>query len=124
MKEFNLEEAKAGKPVCTRDGRRARIICWDMKGGYPIVALIEDKDWGETISGYDKHGHIWCHNFTEDMKRYDLMMAPEKKEGWINLYRTSTGVSTCGPVCRTKEHAFEGRIKADYITTIKIEWEE
>lgn len=43
MKKFNLEEAKAGKPVITRDGSEARIICFDMKNDlYPIVALIED----------------------------------------------------------------------------------
>ena len=31
MKEFNLEQAKAGKPVCRRDGKKARIICYDAK---------------------------------------------------------------------------------------------
>ena len=31
LKEFDLEAAKAGKPVCTRDGRKARIICFDAK---------------------------------------------------------------------------------------------
>ena len=41
MKPFNLEEAKAGKPVCTRDGLPARIICFDKRGyDNPIVALI------------------------------------------------------------------------------------
>lgn len=46
LKEFNLEAAKAGKPVCTRDGRKARIICFDTinKSNYPIIALLEDKD--------------------------------------------------------------------------------
>ena len=29
MKPFDLEAAKAGKPVCTRDGRKARINCFD-----------------------------------------------------------------------------------------------
>lgn len=29
MKPFNLEEAKAGKPVCTRDGRRVEIISFE-----------------------------------------------------------------------------------------------
>ena len=31
LKPFNLEAAKQGKPVCTRDGRKARIICFDAK---------------------------------------------------------------------------------------------
>ena len=43
LKPFNLEEAKAGKPICTRDGRKARIICYDKKGDSdPIIALIEN----------------------------------------------------------------------------------
>lgn len=42
MREFNLEEAKAGAEVCTREGRNARIICFDVKGDcFKIVALIE-----------------------------------------------------------------------------------
>ena len=42
FKPFDLEQAKAGKPVCTRDGRKARIICFDTKtlGDYPIIALV------------------------------------------------------------------------------------
>ena len=43
MKEFDLEAAKNGAAVCTRDGRPARIICYDAKGGgYPIIVLIDD----------------------------------------------------------------------------------
>lgn len=41
LKPFSLEAAKAGKPVCTRDGHKARIICFDRKDNTPIVALIE-----------------------------------------------------------------------------------
>ena len=38
--------AKAGKPVCTRDGRKARIICFNTKTlcDYPIIALVENAD--------------------------------------------------------------------------------
>lgn len=43
-KPFNLEEAKAGKPICTRVGHKARIICFDAKTlcDYPIIALVEN----------------------------------------------------------------------------------
>lgn len=52
MKPFNLEEAKAGKPVCTRTGHDVRIICFDrltrtsegQQGGLALVFLIKDKD--------------------------------------------------------------------------------
>ena len=30
-KPFNLEEAKAGRPVCTRNGQEVRIICFNAK---------------------------------------------------------------------------------------------
>lgn len=32
FKPFDLEAAKAGKPVCTRDGRKVRIISFDRHG--------------------------------------------------------------------------------------------
>lgn len=31
MKNFDLEAAKRGAAVCTRNGKPVRIICWDMK---------------------------------------------------------------------------------------------
>lgn len=39
MKPFNLEEAKAGKPVCTRDGRKVNILRFDLNNPYPIIAV-------------------------------------------------------------------------------------
>ena len=92
MKPFDLEAAKAGKPVCTRDGRKARILCYDLKGAkYPIVAAIETQDYiAESISAYDKNGR-----FVHDKENNnDLMMLLEKKEGWINIYTNSGSVET------------------------------
>lgn len=37
MKEFDLEKAKAGHPVCTRDGHEARILCFDREGQVYLV---------------------------------------------------------------------------------------
>lgn len=124
MKEFNLEAAKAGKAVCTRDGRAARIICWDRKGDCPIIALVEDKDWGETIAVYNENGHAWCHCSTDEMTRYDLMMVSEKKEGWVNLYKDKSGVYPAAVIAETRDAAYKGRSDKGYLTTIKIEWEE
>lgn len=58
MKPFDLEAAKAGKPVCTRDGIKARIICFDVinKSNYPIIALLEDK------GCEDNRGLLHCNN--------------------------------------------------------------
>ena len=113
LKPFDLEAAKAGKPVCTRDGSKARIVCFDRKDNAPIIALIERVDGIEILQCYHNDGKC----FHDETSNNDLMMLPEKKEGWVNLYKSS--------VRSTKEEAMKYRNKCnDYIDTIKIEWEE
>lgn len=78
MKEFNLEEAMAGKPVCTRDGIPARILCWDRSGIHPIVALVKiPQQLDEEIYTYSLKGEY----VVGKIHYLDLMMASEKKEG-------------------------------------------
>lgn len=118
LKEFDLEAAKAGKPVCTRDGRKARIICFDAKCNKPIVALIYDCN-KETVLQYLENGRF----FVDQIDKYDLMMFTRKKEGWINIYKDFEDTVCCAYL--TKEDALKNRsIEYGYITTIKIEWEE
>ena len=118
LKEFNLEAAKAGKPVCTRDGRKARIISFDAKCDKPIVALIYDCN-KETVLQYLENGRF----FVDQIDKYDLMMLTRKKEGWVNIYRDFEDPVCC--VYPTEKEALEdGETEKDYITTIKIEWEE
>lgn len=38
---FDLEAARAGSPVCTSDGVKVRIVCFDRKGVNPIIGLID-----------------------------------------------------------------------------------
>lgn len=49
FKPFDLKKAKKGKPVCTRDGRKARIICFDRDWDARIVALVSNPigEWEE-----------------------------------------------------------------------------
>ena len=114
LKPFNLEAAKAGKPVCTRDGRKARIICFDKAGVYPIIALVQEEGM-ETCHFYAKDGK--CVDYKH---KYDLMMLPEKKEGWVNIYALNT--------CYSSKEEAEANIDQDYeheyVRTVKIEWEE
>lgn len=115
LKEFDLEAAKAGKPVCTRDGRKARIICFDAKGKMPIIALITNDKGDENLYRYHNSGSNF--NFKGDS---DLMMSPEKKEGWINVYALNT--------CYSSKEEAEANIDRDYeheyVRTIKVNWEE
>ena len=113
LKPFNLEAAKAGRPVCTRDGRKARIICFDAKGDKPIIALIE-MGVAETPNNYPIDGKA---NSTKETP-CDLMMLPEKKEGWVNVYNDSI-------IYDTKEEALNRRSEfRGYIDTVKVSWEE
>lgn len=115
FKPFDLEAAKAGKPVCTRDGRKVRILCYDLKGAeYPIVALVEAHDYlDESISTYDRNGR-----FDHDREnKNDLMMLPQKKEGWIIIHKEAIyDKETAEKIAK--------ETTADVIRIQKIEWEE
>lgn len=55
MKPFDLEKAKAGAPLCTREGFRARIVCFDANNDrFPIVALLEGEDGKEYPASFTK----------------------------------------------------------------------
>lgn len=133
MKPFNLEEAKAGKPVCTRDGHSVRIICFDrVVDGIPIVALITTDDSTETVVYYDEngiaHGMLGAKlplNFP-----LNLMMKPEKKQGWFAIYRSCSNkhVAATTHIYATKEEVEniikENAVEDEIIEIRKIEWEK
>ena len=87
LKPFNLEEAKNGKNVYTRDGRKARVICFDRKGYglYPMLALVETDGKESLIYSYKADG-MWSN--TGEESRNDLMMLPETREAWIVVFET------------------------------------
>ena len=129
---FDLKAAKAGKPVCTRDGRKARIVCFDAEGNRPLIVLSKING-QEVILRYTEKGR--SDNFHSPTPREDdLMMLPEKKEGWINIYNADTTFYYVdGRVFETKDEAVkeakeevekEQREKNEYIDTIRVEWEE
>lgn len=122
MKPFDLEKAKSGKPVCTRDGREARILCSDLKDeAYPIVAAVLNNNGVEDLIIYTSEGKEYIDS---TISRRDLVMPTIKKEGWINLY-SDTHITCSRTVYKTKEEAFEKHVRSsDYIDTVKIEWEE
>lgn len=124
LKKFDLEAAKAGKPVCTRDGRKARIISFDRHGeDCPIIALVVDSKNAECEEVIDYTLDGICNENIINHNKYDLMMLTRKKEGWVNIYKDFEDTVCC--VYPTEKEALEdGETEKDYITTIKIEWEE
>ena len=122
MKPFNLEEAKAGHPVCRRDGTSARIICFDRLGleSYPIIALVLIEG-AECAISYAIDGRYNVNYQTPH--KYDLMMATEKHEGWINIYHIKKdGIEySSGIIYSKKEEALKNSGDNRLVTTIKIE---
>ena len=122
LKPFDLEAAKAGKPVCTRDGRKAIFLITLSNKNFPFAAIVSCGQ-EENIYQYDINGI--CDEHDENL---DLMMVSKKKEGWVNMYKGDNGISkyNCdGIVFNTKEEATQYALNNDsYITTIKISWEE
>ena len=115
LKPFNLEAAKAGKPVCTRDGRKTRILCYDFKQNeeYPILVAVENKDGKECALLYSNDGISEMYKSSNN----ELAMLPEKKEGWVNVYKER--------IYSTKEEAIEATYDGvTYVDTVKISWEE
>lgn len=125
MKQFSLDEFKKNpsRKIVTRDWRTVRIICTDFQSDKPIIGLVKDKEENKERA----------YNFSEDGKQYptgdvvesnlDLFFVPIKKEGWVNIYQDNE--LKWNSIFDTKEKAEEiGKSLDNYITTIKIEWEQ
>ena len=119
MKPFDLKLAQMGHPICTRDGRNARIICTDCVGSLPIIALVE--------TGFSE---IACYYLTDGRNDafsesgFDLFLAPIINTGYINIYQLRAGEPYCGritlspvkPICKDGVRCLA--------EAIKIEWED
>ena len=118
MKPFSLEEyiKNPERKVVTRDRRAVKIHCTDYLGVQPIFATIEG----------DAYPSRFCKNgryIDRDDSHLDLFFAPEKKKGWVNVYKNEYGAYVLGEIFIGKEHE-EVTTGLTYITTAKIEWEE
>lgn len=118
MKPFNLEEAIAGKPICTRKGLPARLLDTNLKGGSrPVVAAVLSGDCRECLQCYSKDGKLISSLETED----DLVMRSQEHVGWINIYENNY---SSRKIYKTKAEAYNARTLDGYTDTIQIAWEE
>ena len=119
MEEFNLEKylENPNRKVVTRDGRDVRIICTDFDNpNYPGICEIKGSKWpysfatnGELIRGKKLSG--------------DLFFAPEKHEGWINIYENVLGQYE-GRIIYDSEEDAKKSSTSNCLATVKIEWEQ
>ena len=126
MKKFSLDEylKNPSRKIVTRDGHNARIISTDRKSptGHNIVVLL---DYGseEISTTCNNNGETeFCSPF---QSKGDLFFASEKREGWVNIYKYNSKITTGSLVYNTKEEAESAKgNRSDYISTVKVEWEE
>lgn len=107
MKPFNLEEAKAGKPVCTRNGYPVKIITFERNSiSFPIVGLIE---YGtqDTVSTFTKDGK----HLLNTSSGFDLKMVenepkePEEITKYCSVLKSPDGTYQYVGVADTPEQA-------------------
>ena len=107
---MNAKPFDPRKPVQTRDGGSARIICTDRADAdYPIVALLEDEQCAMTFT---KTGQAWAGSESP----CDLINIPERRELWVNVY--STGWGGAHP---TRTEADAGAFR-DRIACVRVEY--
>ena len=122
MQPFSLKEylINPNKKLRTKDGRKAKIIYTNAKGKCPIIALVEsENNLCESPRSYTADGICFPIN-----EQSDLFFAGEKHEGWINIYHDKSCSPYAGDIFNSKDEALAIAEGYNYVSTIKIEWEE
>ena len=124
MKQFNLDEylKHPSRKVVTRDGSPAEIKCtnyYDTQ--YPVIAEIDVKG---VKMAYRFQSNGISQFIGTDI--YELFFVPEKKVGWTNIYVDSDNNRYSGCwIFKSKEEGEKcGKSNKEYLTTIRIEWED
>lgn len=94
---MNSTKFDPAKPVQTRDGRKARIVCTDSKHMYgeirqPIIAEVEVNESCKAVTvNYTESGRLFN---DQQESHYDLVNIPRKHTCtcWVNVY--SDGYAT------------------------------
>lgn len=122
MKPFDIEAAKRGEKVITRDGREVRIICFDRVNKiYPIIGLVRHKDKSEGVYSFDINGSQFGNGFSKEL---DLFMAPKKKTLWYCLAKSETGRIFTSSLYSSEEYMSELLAHCEILATHSIEIEE
>ena len=77
MKEFNLKEALAGKPVITRDGKEVKQLTQFDSETSNLFGVVDNS----LISWYNNG--VYSSNYKSN---FDLFMDTENVSIWVNVY--------------------------------------
>ena len=119
MKQFSLDEylKNPNKKVVTRTGIPVKIHCTNFVTTHkPVIAEIAGRGYSQSFT---KEGRFYEDTYESSE---DLFFAPEKHEGWINVWE---GLRSEDRYCSNVIYASEVEAKRQgSIATVKIEWEE
>ena len=81
MKPFDLEAAKRGEPIVSRDGREVKFVAHvpEANAGHRLVVLCDEVIYSHYVDGR-------YHRDAVDESSVDLFMATKKFSVWVNLY--------------------------------------
>ena len=120
MKPFDLDKALAGSRVVTKEGKEVKNIALlkDLtEDEFRVVGVVAGEMYRWTEDGVSVY---------ED-DAYDLYLATEKCEGWVNVYREQTGQIEFGSKIYKNVTDAENSGKCNvntYVCTTIITWEE
>ena len=131
--KFDLEAAKAGRPVMSENGEKVELVRFDLNNElYPILGIITHWNGTQDCEQYTLDGRRVRHT-SEDLEEGDLVMVPLEYEDtfWINLYlgrdsRVVAGNGVFSSEEKAKEESCLAAFGLTYLDTVavKVEWHE
>lgn len=119
MKPFNLEEARKGHPIQTRNGRAAQFITYLPSGEYQVLVMVENKSRFATVVGRM--------NTDGTDHEHDLFMVDRDRKVWVNVYKAPhapAGVALSLPFVE-ESHALENAQRGTAVlATVPLEFTE
>ena len=128
---FDIELAKKGYQVVTRNGRPVRILSYDFENQlYPIVAAVKKIDENghacEEIQIYTSEGHCGSPNLPSPL---ELRIRCYMYSGWTNVYNVDSDIRLSDHlrwdadlIYPSEKEALEMKRSEGYMATIPIEW--
>jgi hypothetical protein len=115
MKKFNLQEALAGEPVISREGKQVtqlHLFEVNPSSNYSLYGVVDGH-----VESFTKDGK-WDKDSNEGSR--DLFMGPDSI--YINIYKLISGDYTIGSNHNTKEEAAKAALGLEdtYVKTVEI----
>lgn len=123
MKPFDIEAAKRGDPVVTRDGSTIEFIAFDLVSDNldTMVGIKVSANGGRCIASWKDDG-----KYSIGESDFDLYMGVKKVTGFVNVYKPNgpgSYIARTGDVRATEQEAIETRLPG-CLATIPVSWEE